>query len=243
MKKSITLLASLAMLGLFSCNGGGQQKNETSNADTSATTTPAPVVQKPAFTPFDLVAIRHPVKDYAKWLPMYKSHDSVRMAYGVSQFAIGREIPDSNKLIVFDKISDIAKAKEFTNLPDLKETMAKAGVTGKPTFDFVHVIRFNDSITQPAERMMVKHHVKDFDAWLKVYDGEGASSRASNGLIDKALSRGIDDSNMVYIVFVVTDMAKAKARASSPELKKIMQDAGVDGPPTVTFYKVADVAH
>ena len=34
------------------------------------------------------------------------------------------------------------------------------------------------------------------------------------------------------------DIAKAKARASSPELKKIMTDAGVDSPPTVRWYKL-----
>jgi hypothetical protein len=44
----------------------------------------------------------------------------------------------------------------------------------------------------------------------------------------------------VYVLFVVTDVAKAKARVASPELKKLMTDAGVDEPATVTFFKVVD---
>jgi hypothetical protein len=35
-------------------------------------------------------------------------------------------------------------------------------------------------------------------------------------------------------------MAKAKARISSPELKKLMTDAGVTGAPTIKFYSQAE---
>jgi hypothetical protein len=41
----------------------------------------------------------------------------------------------------------------------------------------------------------------------------------------------------VTILFAITDMAKAKARVASPELKKIMADAGLVGPPTLTWFK------
>jgi hypothetical protein len=42
---------------------------------------------------------------------------------------------------------------------------------------------------------------------------------------------------MVYILFTVTDLAKAKARGNSEDLKKIMTDAGVQGPPKVNFFR------
>ncbi len=84
---------------------------------------------------------------------------------------------------------------------------------------------------------MVTHKVKDFDAWLKVYDGEGKATRASQGMVDRVLARGIDDPNIVHIVFAVTDMAKAKAAISSEAKKKLMTSAGVEGPPTIEFYK------
>jgi len=49
----------------------------------------------------------------------------------------------------------------------------------------------------------------------------------------------VDDPNLVYVVFEVTDITKAKARLANPALKKIMVDAGVVGTPTITFYSDA----
>ena len=75
---------------------------------------------------------------------------------------------------------------------------------------------------QDQRNVSVTHHVKNFDAWLKVYDGEGKDTRGcEDGTVDRAMSRGIEDTNMVSVVFVITQiMAKAKARVASPELKK-----------------------
>ena len=73
---------------------------------------------------------------------------------------------------------------------------------------------------------------------LKVFDSEGKETRAGYGLIDRGIARGNDDPNKVYVLFAVSDIAKAKARSASPELKKLMTDAGADGPPTINFYKL-----
>jgi hypothetical protein len=234
MKQISLILTAGVIIFLSSCSGGA--KEEKKAEDTTAAAAPA----KPVFEPFKVVMITHPVKDFDKWKAGYLSHDSVRKAYGISQFVMGRGLEDSNMVIVIDKMSDVQKAKQFTALPDLKEAMQKAGVTGPPTFDYVDVIRNDDTKIEQNDRIMVVHKVKDFDAWLKVYDNEGVSTRAANGLVDRGLARGIDDPNMVYIVFAVTDMAKAKARVSSEELKKIMTDAGVEGPPRIHFYRLVN---
>jgi len=67
---------------------------------------------------------------------------------------------------------------------------------------------------------MVIHKLKDFNAWLKVYDREGMNNCKGNGLIDHGLARDMDDPNKVYIVFAIGDIEKAKARISSQYLKK-----------------------
>jgi hypothetical protein len=82
--------------------------------------------------------------------------------------------------------------------------------------------------------------VKDFDAWVKMFDGEGTEKRATEGFTDAVLARGVDDPNLVHIVFDVTDMTKAKAAIASPEKKKLMMDAGVEGTPKVEFFNSAD---
>jgi len=87
---------------------------------------------------------------------------------------------------------------------------------------------------------MITHRVKDFDAWLKVYDAEVVAKRMENGMLDWGLARNTDDPNMVYIFFAIADIEKAKARINSAELRKIMADAGVVGPPQVFYYKLED---
>lgn len=186
---------------------------------------------------FKSMVVRHPVKDYAKFKTVFMATDSMPMAYGVHPIGVARGIQDTNMVVVIGKIDDLARAKAFAASPELKTAMDSAGVTAPPTIEFVDVVRNDDSEIPQMERLMVKHHVKDFGAWLKVYDKEGKDTRAGFGLIDRALCRGIDDSNMVYVVFAVTDMAKATARGQSEELKKLMDEAGVDSAPEMFAYK------
>ncbi|MBI2730237.1 MAG: hypothetical protein HYX40_05720 [Sphingobacteriales bacterium] len=237
MKKISIMLASLTMLFILSCNNA-EEKKEEPKADTTATTK-APEV--PAFEPFKMMVVQHHVKDYAKWMAAYQAHDSMRLTSGIHKFVVGRGIPDSNAIVVMTKVDDVAKAKAFGSSADLKAAMEKSGVTGKPTMALTEVIRVDVSDIPYKERMMVAHHVKNFDAWLKVFDAEGKDKRASYGMIDRGLARGVDDPNMVYLVFAVSDMAKAKARGESPELKKLMEEAGVDGKPTMTMYSVTEL--
>jgi hypothetical protein len=117
--------------------------------------------------------------------------------------------------------------------------MDKAGVVSKPDIELFHVIRFNPD-SKESQWVVVTHKVKDFDAWVKVFDAEGTATRATFGLVDLALARGVEDSNIVHIVFDIKDLAKAKARISDPALKKLMEDGGVVGVPKIEFYKTAE---
>ncbi|MBI1783158.1 MAG: hypothetical protein HYR66_17600 [Sphingobacteriales bacterium] len=236
MKQISALLSAAMLVTFFACNNSDPVKEQTkTTADTTATTKPA---EPPAFQPYTIVTVHHKVKDFDKWLSVYQADDSARKANGLTEIGIGRGLDNNNEITVAFKADDIQKAKDFTKSPGLKTAMQKAGVTGPPTISYLTVIRDDNSNIEQKERLMVAHHVKDFDAWLKVYDSEGKATRAANGLIDRGLARGVDDPNTVYVLFAVTDIGKAKARANSPELKKLMTDAGVDGPPTINFYKL-----
>ena len=59
---------------------------------------------------------------------------------------------------------------------------------------------------------------------------------APNGLIDRAISRNVDDTNMIYVTFAVSDMAKAKKYMKDPALKKLMTKAGVISEPIFDFF-------
>jgi quinol monooxygenase YgiN len=243
--KQITMIFAFGIVLFFSsCNNSAGEKaaktSDTAAAVASTDTSAKTTVAEPAFTPFKVLLVQHKVKNFDKWKAGYMAHDSMRNAYGISRYGLGRVIGDTNTILVFDKINDIAKAKEFAASPSLKDAMQKAGVIGKPKFSYADVVRNDDSKIDQAERVMVAHHVKDYDGWLKAYDGEGKATRAANGLLDRGLARGVEDPNMVYIVFAITDMTKAKARINSPELKKLMTDAGVDKTPEITYYKLGE---
>lgn len=191
-------------------------------------------------TSFKFTMIKHAVKDYNAWKPAYLAHDSMRTAYGISKFVLGRGTDDTTMVFVADKINDLAKAKEFATSPDLKAAMESAGVTGSATIAFAEMLRLDTTTNAQKNRLLISHRVKDFDAWLKVYDSEGRSTRTANGMADRAIARDLDDPNTVYVAFVINDREKANARMQSEELKKLMTDAGVEGPPTFFFYTVQE---
>ena len=236
--KRISALIAISMVVLFSSCGSEPAKEETKAADTTAAVTPPPGEVKPAFVPFKIFMIMHKVKNFDKWKVGYLAHDSVRLANGLTQLQLGRALKDTNMVYIVEKMDDLAKTQAFTKSPGLKDAMKKAGVTSDPGFSYAIMVRGDDSPVPTDLRVGVAHHVKNFDAWLKVYDAEGPATRAANGMIDRGIARSLIDSNMVYLTFAVTDTAKARARFASPDLKKIMTDAGVDSPPTTRWFRV-----
>lgn len=231
------LAAGLTAL-LFSCNNNSDKKaDEGANAPKDTMTTADNNAPAMPTVPFDVMIIYHTVKDYKAWRPVYDGDTARRMASGLTEAAVERSADKPDDLKIVFRISDIEKAKAMGNDPALKEAMDKAGVISKPDIKFWRIVRFNPEKQVPGGmRVEIVHKVKDFDAWLKVYDGEGAATRASHGMEDMVIARGIDDPNMLHIVFAVTDKEKAKARLADPALKKLMEDAGVEGKPVITFY-------
>ncbi|HTQ63243.1 MAG TPA: hypothetical protein VMI12_00510 [Puia sp.] len=234
--KQLTIFAFfLFSTALLSCN------NESSKEETKATDTAAaaPAAEtKPAFSPFKVAAIVADVKNFDKWKEQYFLDDSLRKAYGITHVTLGRDLRDSNKVYVLARIEDMNKAMTYSKLPSLREAGKTSTLKGKLGFSYAEIIRADDSPVETEYRLGVAHHVKDFNAWLKVFDGEGSAARASTGVVDRSISRDLVDSNMIYLSFAVTDTAKARARMKSPDLKKIMDSAGVDSPPTVRWYRI-----
>ena len=234
MKRLLVFPVILMAVLLVSC-GSEPAKEETKATDTAVAAAPAEV--KPAFIPFKVVMVQHKVKNFEKSEAGYFNRDSLRNTFGITHYVIGRDLKDSNTVFVVDKIEDMDKAKSFYALPATKEAMKMAGVGGPPGLTYAEFIRINDNPVQFTEGVAVTHRVKDFGVWLKAYDAD-ATGRNANGLIERGIARNLQDSNTVSILFEVSDMTKAKARMASPDLKKIMTDAGVEGPPTVRWYRL-----
>jgi hypothetical protein len=241
MKSFLNLLLILAAPAFFSCNNASKEETGKidSNTINSTTTADTPNTEA-AFVPFLMMLIKHKVANYSKWKSAYEEHGSVRKEYGLTDMGLSAAAEDENTILIAEKITDIQKAKDFTALPDLKDLMTKAGVVSKPEFSYFNVIRRDDSKIDTKDRVTVTHRVKDFDAWLKAYDGEGKTTRASEGMVDRMLARGVDDPNVVFISFAITDMGKAKSAIFSEAKKNLMMSAGVEGVPVIEFYKRLD---
>jgi quinol monooxygenase YgiN len=232
----ILTVIALSVLSIYSCKNAGDKAEATTPSDTTAMAE----TQMVASAPFKVFSVSHKVKDYDAFKKVYDEYESKRTEAGLTKLAVSRDMDDPNKVYVFNRIADLQKARDFAAGQGLKEAMQRAGVTDNPVMLFVDVIRFEESPAEYKNRLRVGHKVKDFDAWLKVYDGEGKETRAAHGLIERAISRNLDDPNMVYVTFAISDLAKAKTRVNDPALKKIMTDAGVVGAPEINFYTSVD---
>src|SRR5215471_3502311 len=84
-----------------------------------------------------MLVIRHKVKDYSTWRPAFDRHASAQRSAGLRDPHVFRSSDDQNEVVIFFRTTDTAKAKDFVASPDLKSTMAKAGVLDKPTFYFL----------------------------------------------------------------------------------------------------------
>lgn len=236
--KNIKKLVKLVLILVFTVTVSSCKKNKTEKIEEQVTPDTTTVVAE--FEPFKIIMIKHKVADYDKWRKAYDSHDSIRRSYGIMNYVMGRGMDDSNMIIIINKISDLQKAKDFSMSPNLKDVMKMAGVINKPEFYYYDVIRNDNTKIDQKDRLMVTHRVKDFDAWLKVYDAEGTAKRMEEGLIDRGMGRSADDPNMVTLVFAITDMEKAKASINSEAKKKLMKDGGVEGVPEMFYYRLVD---
>jgi len=185
--------------------------------------------------PFNAVVIRHTVADYSVWKPLFDADSVNRNAAGLHLIGLARGIENQNDVEIPFMVEDVQKAKTFTTNPVLKDVMQKGGVTSAPSIVFIKVLRMSKEIQMPGDYAEVTLKVKDYDSWIKVFDGEGAAMRAKDGLVDGVLARGIDDPNLVYLVFKITNLQQAKAAIMNPARKKLMQKSGVMGEPVVYY--------
>lgn len=238
--KFLAVIGSAAgMLLVGSCNSGENKSNEnatdttTTKTDTTTAMTPTPTPSGPT----SIMSIKAKVANYAKWKAAYDSHDSIRLASGLHSYIIARGTEDSNMVLVAMKMDDVDKAKQFSASPGLKERMKKGGVIGTPLIDFVTTVMNDTTAIDQTVRLMVRHKVKDFDAWKKAFD-DHKQARMDAGLTDRVLGYTVGDNHNVFVVLAVSDMAKAKAFMNSKDLKDKMKTGGVEGVPTFFFYRI-----
>ncbi len=84
------------------------------------------------------------------------------------------------------------------------------------------------------QSVTVRFKVQDFDAWRSAYNA-GERGRASAGITNGKVFRGIDDPSEVVILQDVADVAKARAWLTSQDMLEALQEGGVMGSPSIRF--------
>ncbi len=83
------------------------------------------------------ILIRHKVRDFATWKPVYEDHRPAREAAGLRDLHLWQNADDPTEVVILFEAADVDRAKEFAASPDLKAKMEEAGVVGAPDIVFL----------------------------------------------------------------------------------------------------------
>jgi heme-degrading monooxygenase HmoA len=86
------------------------------------------------------VLVIHKVQDYATWKQVYDEDGPNRKAKGSKGATVLRNANDHNHLVVITEWENIDKAKNFVESDDLRITMQKARVVGRPAVFYLEEI-------------------------------------------------------------------------------------------------------
>jgi hypothetical protein len=82
--------------------------------------------------------------------------------------------------------------------------------------------------------LLVRHKVKDFSEWKRVFDAHKDAQRSAGLRIEKVM-RNLYEPEEVFLFFEVLDLAKARAFVYSPDLADVQIQAGVLDRPDIYF--------
>jgi heme-degrading monooxygenase HmoA len=82
--------------------------------------------------------VQHKVQDFANWKKVFDSQSPFRASNGALSDQVYQNAEDPNQLVIVFKWDSVENAKKFTQSPELKAAMEKAGVAGPPVITFLY---------------------------------------------------------------------------------------------------------
>jgi hypothetical protein len=82
--------------------------------------------------------VRHKVRDFSVWKAGYNAHLPKRVEAGLTEAHLFQTDPDLNEVVVLFKAEDLGRARAFAASANLRETMEKLGVIGRPDIYFLN---------------------------------------------------------------------------------------------------------
>ncbi len=190
------------------------------------------------------VFVAHEVEDWDKWKAAFDGHTAARKGASAIWHSVSRDVENDKKLYIHIVGTDMARTTAFLESEDLKKVMTEAGVKGKPEIWVANDVEIKSpegKVEGETFSIIIRHEVADFDKWKTAYDADEAR-RKEMTILGGSVSRAADNENMVILHFMVTDPSKVKEAMESDDMKKVMKEAGVKGPPEVAVAKDVEVS-
>jgi hypothetical protein len=84
-----------------------------------------------------LTIVRHSVTEYDKWHAVYDEVQPLRDKHGVTSDTVLHDPADANDVTVLHWFPSVDNAQAFVSDPELKDAMARAGVSAPPRIEIV----------------------------------------------------------------------------------------------------------
>ena len=180
------------------------------------------------------VVVRHTVADFDVWKSAFDADEDRRRAASVVGHHINRGENNPNDLSIYIAATDAAKIEAFATSDELKGAMEAAGVTSAPEMMWITPVREAVVWDRQLPAFLLSHTVANFNAWLKEYN-EADELRASKGIIGHAANRSNDDPSVAIVYHQAESFDTLRAFLGDPELRGVMDAAGVTSAPDVSF--------
>ena len=82
--------------------------------------------------------VRHRVRDFGKWKVVYDEHQGARKKAGLTEVQLLRGIEDGNDVVLLFEAKSAEKTRAFSDAPNTRETMNRAGVMARPEVLFLN---------------------------------------------------------------------------------------------------------
>jgi hypothetical protein len=82
--------------------------------------------------------------------------------------------------------------------------------------------------------LLVRHKVKEFEEWKRVFDKHKRAQTDAGLRIEKVM-RNLYEPNEVFLFFEVTDLAKARGFVFAAEVPKAQEESGIVDKPDIYF--------
>ncbi len=81
--------------------------------------------------------MRHEVRDFRNWKPVYDDHEQGRREAGIKELHLFRNANNPNEIVTLFEVDDVSKARQFIQSDTLREEMQRAGVVDEPSVYFL----------------------------------------------------------------------------------------------------------